>query len=169
MKNIIVAITAVIIALAAFLFWQSNYTQHDMAKHTEPQSISSTNNGSTTTVVSSKNNKNLVEIFYLNHAPAQAILKKVEAILEKHPEYTVINYDFDDEKNKQKVDEYGLLEHSPIAIFIAGVGSFKVGDSIVKLANFPKGNAFVPSLEGSWDYSDLEKILANPDKYKNDN
>jgi hypothetical protein len=29
----------------------------------------------------------------------------------------------------------------------------------VEFKNFPKGDAFIPTLEGSWTFDDLEKVL----------
>lgn len=105
--------------------------------------------------------KNLVEIFYLPHAPAEAIVQKVEPIIAKFSNYMVKKYDFEDPANKQKIEEYNLVNHTPIAIFIGGKNSFTVDGKTVALINFPKGDAFIPSFEGEWDFEDLEKILAS--------
>jgi len=103
--------------------------------------------------------KNLVEIFYLPHPPAQAIVQKVEAILKNHPKYTGRKYNFFDAANKQKIADYKISEHSPIIIFIAGQSVFTIGNRTVNLKNFPKGDAFVPTFEGDWNYDDLEQLL----------
>lgn len=104
--------------------------------------------------------KNLVEIFYLPHAPAEAIVQKVELIIAKFSNYTVKKYDFEDPANKQKITKYNLVSHAPIAIFIGGKNSFTIDGKTVALINFPKGDAFIPSFEGEWSYEDLEKNLA---------
>ena len=173
-KTALAIVIGLLVLAGGAFFWYSSSANHDPMNHTDH--INQSSNKSETSTLSSQKastndqdkDKNLVEVFYLAHAPARAILAKVEAILEKFPEYKVVKYDFDSETSKQKIEEYGLLEHSPIAIFVAGVNSFKIDDEVVQLANFPKGDAFVPSLEGSWSYDDLEKILADPNKYKND-
>lgn len=104
--------------------------------------------------------KNLVEIFYLPHAPAEAIVQKVEPIIAKYPNYTVKKYGFEDSANKQKIADYNLVSHAPIAIFIGGKNSFTIDGKTISLINFPKGDAFIPSFEGEWSYEDLGKILA---------
>lgn len=102
----------------------------------------------------------LVEIFYLPHPPAEAIVDEVEKVLAKYPDFSVVKYDFTDSANNQKMQEYGLVDHTPVAIFINGTNTFKVEDRNISLVNFPRGDAFVPTLEGTWNYDDLDQILA---------
>lgn len=102
----------------------------------------------------------LVEIFYLPHPPAEAIVNKVEAVLVQYPEFKVIKYDFTDKVSEQKMQAYGVTDHTPIAIFINGTNTFNIEDRIISLVNFPRGDAFVPTLEGAWNYEDLTKILS---------
>jgi hypothetical protein len=105
--------------------------------------------------------RHFVEIFHLPHAPADAVVKKVEEILKKYPEYTVEKYNFDDEKNKTKVVEYGLEKHIPVAIFIGGINTFTIDGIQVSFQNFPKGDSFISGFEGPWRYDDLEKVLSD--------
>ena len=103
----------------------------------------------------------LIEIFYLPHAPALAVVDKVEPIIARFPQYTVKKYDFLDDASQPKIREYNLFEHTPIAIFIDGINTFTVDGKSISLSNFPKGEDFVPTYEGEWSYDDLEKILAS--------
>ena len=119
-----------------------------------------TTNNSGHPITSQTVDKHLIEIFFLPHPPAKAIVQKVEPIIAKFPGYTVKKYDFEDPANKQKIANYNLMNHTPITIFIGGKNSFTVEGKTVTLINFPKGDAFIPSLEGQWSYEDLEKILA---------
>ena len=105
--------------------------------------------------------KHLVEIFHLPHVPAVAVVKKVEEILKKYPEYTVTKYSFDDEQNNTKIIKYGLDEHMPVSIFIGGTNTFTIEGAQVSFQNFPKGDSFIPGFEGVWNYNDLEKVLSD--------
>jgi hypothetical protein len=101
--------------------------------------------------------KHLVEIFYLPHAPAEAIVQKVEPIIAKYPGYTLKKYDLLDPASKPRITEYNLVAHAPIVIFIGGKTSFTVDGKSMSLINFPKGDAFAPSFEGEWTYDDLDE------------
>jgi hypothetical protein len=100
-----------------------------------------------------------VEILYLPHPPAEAIVKKVEPIIAQFQKYTVKEFSFDDPSAKSITDKYKLTEHMPIVIFIGGKDTFDVGGKKIELKNFPKGDAFVPAFEGGWSYDDLKTIL----------
>jgi hypothetical protein len=102
-----------------------------------------------------------VDIFYLPHPPAMAIVKKVEAILKKHPSVKLSEYDFLDPKNAERIKAHGFTEHSPVIILIDDKTSFTIDGKQIEFKNFPKGDAFVPSLEGSWTYEDIEKAIAS--------
>ena len=117
------------------------------------------------TLQNQKADKHLVEVFHLSHAPAVAVVDKVEEIIKKHPEYTLKRYDFDDPKSNAKVTQYGLEGHMPVAIFIGGKNTFTFGGKQVSFQNFPKGDAFIPSFEGPWSYENLKEVLSNPDKH----
>lgn len=110
--------------------------------------------------------KNLIEIFYLPHRPAEAIVEKVEPIIAKFPNYTVKKYDVTDPASKPKITGYNLVNHTPITIFINGKNTFTVDGKQISLFNFPKGDAFIPTFEGGWSYDDLEKILASQQQSK---
>jgi hypothetical protein len=153
MNNKITIVMLVAVALiAGFLYWQSSR---------QPAAENSNDQVSSQTASEQTVDKNLVEIFYLPHAPAEAIVQKVEPIVAKHPDYTVKKYDFEDPTNKQKIAQYKMTSHAPIAVFIGGKNSFTIDGKTISLINFPKGDAFIPSFEGEWSYEDLEKILAN--------
>jgi hypothetical protein len=102
---------------------------------------------------------NVVEIFYLPHPPAEAVVKDVEAGLINYSQFKVDKYSFEDPKNRELISKYNLREHMPVVIFINGKNEFALGKKKVIFKNFPKGNAFVPTFEGNWSYQDLESIL----------
>ncbi len=165
-KKTYISIAAIIVLLiAGILFWQScrQNTGHSTTEMNNSAILSSSGRDA-----EQKVQNNLVEIFYLPHPPAEAIVKKVEDILKKYPEYKIKKYNFYDANNKVKIESYKLLDHIPVAIFINGTDSFTIDGQKITLKNFPKGDAFVPTLEGSWSYEDLEKILANSDQNRND-
>jgi hypothetical protein len=146
-KKILIILILVVALMAGLAYWHLH--RQTATKNLEDP------------LISQIADKHLVEIFYLPHAPAKAIVQKVEPIIAKFPNYTVKEYNFEDPANKQKIADYNLVNHTPITIFIGGKNSFTVDGKTVTLINFPKGDAFIPSLEGQWSYEDLEKILAN--------
>jgi len=108
----------------------------------------------------------VVEIFYLPHPPAEAVVKDVEAVLKKHDQFKVAKYSFDDPESKKILAKYDLREHMPVVIFINGQNEFTLGKKKVAFKNFPKGNAFVPMFEGNWSYRDLDGVLSAVGKGK---
>jgi hypothetical protein len=100
-----------------------------------------------------------VDIYYLPHPPAMKIMKKAEAVLGKFPAVKISEYDFTDPKNAKRIEAHGLTGHSPIVILINDKSTFTIEGKPVEFKNFPKGDAFIPSLEGSWTFDDLEKAL----------
>jgi hypothetical protein len=100
-----------------------------------------------------------VDIYYLPHPPAMKILKKAEAVLRKFPAVKTSEYDFTDPKNAGRIEAQGLTGHSPIIILINDKSTFMIEGRQVEFKNFPKGDAFIPTLEGSWTFDDLEKVL----------
>jgi hypothetical protein len=118
--------------------------------------------GPTTAMAASK----IVEIFYLPHPPAEAVVKDVESVLKKHDQFKVAKYSFDDPESKKILAKYNLREHMPVIIFIDGQNEFTLGKRKVTFKNFPKGNAFVPMFEGNWSYRDLDGVLSAVEKGK---
>jgi hypothetical protein len=102
----------------------------------------------------------LVEIFYLPHPPAEAVVKNLENVLKKYTQFEVEKYSFDDPKSRKLLTKYNLAEHVPVVIFINGQNQFAVGNKRIVLNNFPAGNSsFAPMFEGNWSYQDFEGIL----------
>jgi len=101
----------------------------------------------------------VVEIFYLPHRPALAVVAKVEAVAAEFSGIEVRKYSFEDAVGRRLAAEYGLTEHMPVALFINGRDRFTVAGRALSLRNFPKGDAFVPMYSGEWDYPDLRAIL----------
>lgn len=101
-----------------------------------------------------------MEIFYLPHGPAMAVVGKIEQLAGEFANATIIKYSFDDPKSRKMVEKYHLTDHMPVAVFINGKDSFTVDGRALRLRNFPKGDSFVPMFAGEWDYGDLRTILA---------
>ena len=106
----------------------------------------------------------LLEVFYLPHGPAMAVVSEVEKVASEFPNLTLKKYDFEDTANRPVIVLHKLTAHMPIAIFINGKDTFMIGGKTLTLRNFPKGNAFVPMFAGEWDYPDLRTLLAGAAK-----
>jgi|GEM_PF-2075092 len=157
-KKFLLAIILFALLAAGFFHWQANKSQPTI----ENSAVQT--NDQTVAMQTAKNQsveENLIEIFYLPHPPALAIVEKIEPIIAEFPNFKVIKYNFDDPASKKKVAEYNLVNHYPVAIFIGGKNSFMVDGNAVSLLNFPQGDAFIPSYEGVWTYEDLRKILTS--------
>ena len=102
-----------------------------------------------------------VEIFYLAHRPALAVVSKIDKILAQFPKITIKIYDFEARSTRELLQQYKLKGHMPVAVFINGKNKFTVNGKTISLRNFPKGDAFVPTFAGEWDYVDLQKILTS--------
>ena len=164
-KNLSIIIILAIL-IGGVIFWQLSKTknQSTLNNKTDHADVCSSPDCNEPQKVA----ENLVEVFYLPHPPIDPIREKIKNILEKFSNYKLKEYDFYDDNNKQKIENYNLVGHIPVAIFIGGVDTFLIDGEEITFKNFPKGDAFVPTLEGSWSYDDLEKVLADPNKYKND-
>ncbi len=102
---------------------------------------------------------NTVEIFYLPHPPAEAVVKDVEKILKKYSGFKVVKYNFEDPNSRSQMKKYNIINHTPISIFINGKNEFMIGSRKVVFENFQKGNNFAPMFKGDWSYQDLENVL----------
>ncbi|HBR22791.1 MAG TPA: hypothetical protein DD713_09640 [Nitrospiraceae bacterium] len=100
-----------------------------------------------------------VEIFYLPHPPAEAVVRDVESVIKEFKGVAVKKYSFESPESRKHIAKYNIKEHSPVMIFVNGKNQFSLGKRQVILKNFQKGNAFVPMFEGNWSYEDLRQIL----------
>jgi len=100
-----------------------------------------------------------MEIFFLPHRPAIAVVEKVEQVAAEFNNITIKKFSFQDPGAKKLLEKYGITEHMPVAVFINGKNSFTVNGRSLRFRNFPKGDAFVPTFAGEWDYSDLRTVL----------
>jgi hypothetical protein len=100
-----------------------------------------------------------MEIFYLPHRPALAVVSKIENVAAEFKNINLKKYNFDDPDTEKLIKKYDLGGHMPVAIFINGQNSFPVNGREIVLRNFPKGDPFVPMFAGEWDYEDLKAIL----------
>jgi len=155
-KNILLAIIIFVSLTAGFFYWQANNSQ---STNENPAVQTNDKTAKKQTVTNQAVAENVIEIFYLPHPPALAIVKKVEPIIAEFPGFKVVKYNFDDPASKDKIAEYHLVNHYPVAIYIGGKNSFIVDGKTVSLLNFPQGDAFIPTYEGGWTYEDLRKIL----------
>jgi hypothetical protein len=101
----------------------------------------------------------VVEIFYLPHPPAEAVVRDVEAALHGIKGVEVRKYSFEAAESRKQMARYSIREHTPVMIFINGRNDFVIGNRKIVLKNFPKGNAFVPNFEGNWSYQDIGEIM----------
>lgn len=154
-KKIYLPLLAIVTIGAAFFVWRSR---------TIPSPSTTVNNSNIPIKTQEQTGKHLVEIFYLPHAPAREVVKKVEPILTQYPDYEVKEYDLFDAKNKDIIAQHNLTEHLPVAIFIDGKTDFTVNGQTITLKNFPKSDSFIPSFAGNWDYGDLQTILNDNNK-----
>lgn len=102
-----------------------------------------------------------VEIIHLNHAPILPTVQEVEAILAEYGDrVTWQTYDFDTDAGKAFAEDHGLIDHTPIAIFVNGEMEVEVNGRSVKFYSFPQG-AGVGNLvtEGVWTLADLRAVL----------
>ena len=100
-----------------------------------------------------------MEVFYLPHPPAMAVVSKVEDVAAEFNNVILNKYSFDDPSAEKLLTQYDLQDHMPVAIFLNGHNSFTLNGQKIVLRNFPKGDPFVPMFAGSWDYTDLRLIL----------
>jgi hypothetical protein len=101
----------------------------------------------------------MMEIFYLPHRPAMAVVTEIEQVAAEFDKVTVRKYSFEDDKNRELVKKYDLTSHMPVAVLINGKDTFTVNGTALRFRNFPKGNTFVPMFAGEWDYADLKSVL----------
>lgn len=101
----------------------------------------------------------VVEIFYLPHPPAEAVVRDVEASLNGLKGIELRKYNFEAPESRKQIAKYNIREHTPVLIYINGKNEFVVGNRKIVLKNFPKGNSFVPFYEGNWSYQDVRDIM----------
>jgi hypothetical protein len=100
-----------------------------------------------------------VEVLYMNHGPLMDILSKMKTVFSGFGDkITVSWYDFDSEASDQFKAKMGINEHTPLAIWIDGKSTVKVGSKEVKFSGFPSGSG--PSFfQGKWTMDDLKNAL----------
>ena len=102
----------------------------------------------------------LVEIISLDHAPIRPAVQEVlDLVAEYGGKVTVQSYDFDTPEGAAFAEEYGLTEHTPIAIFVNGEMEFEVNDRTVEFYSFPQGEGTGMVAEGVWTTADLRAVL----------
>ncbi len=104
-------------------------------------------------------NTTIIEIFFLPHRPALEVVSEVEKVAAEFENMVIKKYNFNDPAAKTLLKKYYLTGHIPVAIFINGQNTFTVKGKKISLRNFTRGNAFVPTFAGEWDYDDLRVIL----------
>ncbi len=81
-----------------------------------------------------------VEIISLDHAPIRPAMQEALGVAaEFGDKVTVQSYKFDTPEGAAFAKENGLMEHTPIAIFVNGEMEFEVDGRTVKFHSFPQG------------------------------
>jgi hypothetical protein len=101
-----------------------------------------------------------VEIISLDHAPIRpAMQEAIRVAAEYGDKVTVQSYKFDTPEGAAFAEAHGLMDHTPIAIFVNGEMEFDLGDRIVKFQSFPQGAGTGMVAEGVWTMADLRAVL----------
>jgi len=101
-----------------------------------------------------------VEIISLDHAPIRPAVQEVLDVVAGYGDkVTVQSYDFDTPEGVAFVEEHGLTEHTPIAVFVNGEMEFELDGRPVKFYSFPQGAGTGMVAEGAWTMDDLRAIL----------
>ncbi len=101
-----------------------------------------------------------VEILYLNHPPVIPVLNQVEALLKSYGDKVkMTSYDFDTPACAAFAQQKGLVGHDPLAIFVNGSQSFKLGSRTVTFNSFPQGGVTGMVPDGAWTVADLDAVL----------
>ena len=102
-----------------------------------------------------------VEIIHLNHAPILPTVQDVEAILTEYGDLVSWQtVDFDTDAGKAFAEEHGLIDHTPIAIFVNGAMEMEVNGRLVKFYSFPQGEGVGDIVaEGTWTLADFRAAL----------
>jgi hypothetical protein len=101
-----------------------------------------------------------VEIAYLNHPPVRPVLTEVNTLLDKYgDQVSVTRYDFDSTDGAAFAKTKGLMEHTPIAIYINGSMDFKNNNRAVKFYSFPQNQGTGIVADGNWTMDDLQAAL----------
>jgi|GEM_PF-5028179 len=66
----------------------------------------------------------VVEIFYLPHPPAEAVVRDVDAVIKGFKGVEVKKYSFEDPGSRKHIAKYNIKEHSPVMIFVNGKNQF---------------------------------------------
>jgi hypothetical protein len=106
------------------------------------------------------NSKVVVEVFYLPHPPAEAVVANIDKIVSSQKPVEERKISFDDSNSQSLIKKYKLEGHIPVAIFINGHDRFTIDGQKIVFRNFPKDNSFAPmGLGGNWSYKDFQKAL----------
>ncbi len=117
---------------------------------TAPSSPSNSPTAQTTSNATGSNGVN-VEIIYLNHLPARSVLKDVNTLLEEYgTQVQVSRYDFNSPEGITFAQEKGIVDHTPIVIFVNGAMEFTIAERTVRFTNFPGFG---------WSLDDLRHVL----------
>ena len=101
-----------------------------------------------------------VDIVYLNHPPVRPVLDEVNALLDKYGDrVSVSHYDFDSTEGAAFAKAKGLIEHTPIAIFINGTMEFTNNNRAIKFFSFPQNQGTGMVADGTWTLDDLKAAL----------
>jgi hypothetical protein len=101
-----------------------------------------------------------VDIISLDHAPIRpAMQEAIDVAAEYGDKVMVQSYKFDTPEGEAFAEAHGLMEHTPIAIFVNGEMEFEVDGRTVKFHSFPQGAGTGMVAEGVWTMADLRAVL----------
>ena len=102
-----------------------------------------------------------VEVIHLSHPPILPTVKDVEAILAEYGDSVAWRtFDFDTDEGQAFAEEHGLVDHTPIAIFINGEMEMDLNGRLVKFYSFPQGAGVGDIVaEGVWTLDDFRAAL----------
>ncbi len=110
-----------------------------------------------------------LEILYMNHGPMRPTIAKIRDLLAPHTgSIQAVWYDFDTPAGKRFMKDKKLKGHIPLLLVLDGRSDFLVNGRPVRLQGFPSGAGPFKSVEGDWSLEDLQTILAEQVRQKNE-
>ena len=101
-----------------------------------------------------------VEIISLDHAPIRSAMQEaIDVAAEYGDKVMVQSYNFDTPEGAAFAEAHGLMEHTPIAIFVNGEMEFEVDGRTVIFHSFPQGAGTGMVAEGAWTMVDFRAVL----------
>ncbi len=101
-----------------------------------------------------------LEIISLDHAPIRPAVQEALSVAAEYGDKVMVqSYLFGTPEGDAFAEEHGLLEHTPIAIYINGEMEVEVDGRSVKFYSFPQNAGTGMVAEGMWTMDDLRAAL----------